>query len=151
MIPKTRVAGRILEVLQIEDNKADTALLKQVLKEAGFPVKLNCVENGEDAFLYLDKQGPYAHSSRPNVILLDLQLPKKDGLTVLTEIRRRPEWARLPIVIFTSSEGDLDKEWASRLKADHYLVKPLELNQYGPLVKVLRDYWLKSFRERPGA
>ena len=151
MIPKTRVVGRVLEVLQIEDNKADTALLKQVLKEAGFPVHLHCVENGEDAFAYLNRQGPYLQSPRPNVILLDLQLPKKDGLTILADIRRQPEWSRLPIVIFTSSEGDLDKEWAGRLKADHYLVKPLELEHYGPLLKVLRDYWLKSFRERPTA
>lgn len=149
MIPKVRVAGRVLEVLQVEDNKADTALLKQVLKGAGFPVRLNSVESGEEAILYLNHQNPYAQSPRPTVILLDLQLPCKDGLTLLTEIRREPDWARLPIVIFTSSESDLDQEWAGRLKADHYLVKPLELDHYGPLLKILREYWLKSFRERP--
>ena len=151
MIHKTRVAGSVLEVLQIEDNKADTALLKQVLKGAGFPVRLSSVENGDEAMLFLHHQGAYAQSPRPNVVLLDLQLPRKDGLTVLTEIRRVPEWARLPIVVFTSSESDLDKDWSERLRADHYLVKPLELDHYGPLVKILRDYWLKSFRERPTA
>ncbi|HVZ81022.1 MAG TPA: response regulator [bacterium] len=149
MIHRTKVAGRILEVLQIEDNKADTALLKQVLKGAGFPVHLSSVENGEEAMSFLRQQAPYSQSPLPNVILLDLQLPRKDGLTVLTEIRREPEWARLPIIIFTSSESDLDKEWSGRLRADHFLVKPLELDHYGPLLKVLREYWLKSFRERP--
>lgn len=151
MINRTRVAGRVLEVLQIEDNKADTALLKQVLKGAGFPVHLSSVENGEEAMLFLRHQGPYLQSPRPNVVLLDLQLPRKDGLTVLTEIRRVPEWARLPIIVFTSSESDLDKDWSERLRADHYLVKPLELDHYGPLLKLLREYWLKSFRERPTA
>jgi len=146
MIGKAKISGRILEVLHVEDNPGDAVLLKQVLKAAGFPVRSNNVGDGESALLYLRQVAPYAQSPKPDVILLDLKLPKKDGLTVLTEIRQNPEWQAIPVIILTSSDSDLDMSWSTRLNATHYVIKPMEPDQFGELVKYLREYWMKSFQ-----
>jgi two-component system, chemotaxis family, response regulator Rcp1 len=146
MTIRTKIAGRAIEVLHVEDNLADITLLKQVLKSSGFPNRLNSVQDGEQAIAFLSQQGSYSKSPRPDVILLDLKLPRKDGLTVLTEIRQNSSWQKIPVIILTSSESDLDMNWASRLNATHYVVKPMDLDHYTALVKHLRDYWVKTFR-----
>lgn len=149
MALKTKVAGRILKVLHVEDNPGDAALLKEVLKRAGFPVKVESVETGEEALQIVGQEGRHALAPRPDVVLLDLKLPRKDGLTILTEMRQKPHGHHLPIIILTSSDSERNIDWSNRLRADHYVIKPLELSEYSGLVKLLRDYWLKSFRERP--
>jgi chemotaxis family two-component system response regulator Rcp1 len=148
MAIKMKITGRILEVLHVEDNPGDVFLLKQVLKGAGFPVRLNTVSDGEEAIAFLKQQAPYAQSPKPDVILLDLKLPRKDGLTVLAEIKKNPDWQNKPVIILSSSDSDLDMGWATRLNASHYVVKPMDPDQYGELVKYLREYWMKSFRNR---
>jgi two-component system, chemotaxis family, response regulator Rcp1 len=149
MAIRTKIVGRAIEILHVEDNPGDVSLLKQVLKKAGFPNRLNSVQDGEQAIAFLDHKGTYTQSPRPDVILLDLKLPRKDGLTVLTEIRQNASWQTIPVIILTSSESDLDMNWASRLNATHYVVKPMDLDHYTDLVKHLRDYWIKTFRNRP--
>jgi|SRR5579872_2152971 len=148
MISKIKIAGRTLEVLHVEDNPGDATLLKEVLKKAGFPVRLSQVVDGEEAFNFLGRRGRYFSAPKPDVILLDIKLPKKDGLTVLDEIKKNPAWQSLPVIILTGSESDLDISWAQRFGVDHYVVKPTELDQFGVLVKLLRDYWVKTFQKR---
>lgn len=146
MALKPRIVGRILEVLHIEDNLGDVVLLKKAVKEAGFPMRLNTVGDWEEALMFLDKQGRYAQSPKPDVLLLDLNLPKKDGMTILVEIRQNPDWKSLPVIILTSSESDLDRAWADRLQVSHFVTKPMDPDQYGELMKYLKEFWIKSFR-----
>jgi DNA-binding response OmpR family regulator len=148
MAIRNQVRGRAVEILQVEDSPGDAALLASVLKVSGFPNKLKVVRDGEEALAFLNRTGIHANAPRPDVILLDLKLPGKDGLTILGEIRRNHDFDRIPVVILTGSDSDLDMNWASRMKADHYVVKPLELDHFAPLVKLLREIWLKTFRIR---
>src|SRR5260221_11782076 len=143
MKTKIKIAGRALEVLHVEDNLGDATILKEVVKRAGFPARLNRVADGEEALDFLGQRGPHFQAPKPDVILLDLKLPNKDGLTVLAEIKQNPSWQSLPVIVLTNSDSDLDLSWAQRFNASHYVVKPMELNQFGVLVKHLRDYWIK--------
>ncbi len=146
MALRPKVAGRILEVLHIEDNLGDVVLLKKAVKEAGFPMHLSTVGDWEEALMFLGRQGRYTQSPKPDVLLLDLNLPKKDGMTILVEIRQNPDWKSLPVIILTSSESDLDRDWADRLNVSHFVTKPMDPNQYGELLRHLKEFWIKSFR-----
>jgi chemotaxis family two-component system response regulator Rcp1 len=141
-----RIAGRAIEILHVEDNAADANLLNQVLKKAGFSNHLSAVSSGEDALNFLNQKSSYVKAPRPDVVLLDLHLPGKDGLTVLNEIRQSANFKNIPIIILTSSESDLDMDWADRLNATHYIVKPFDLAGFNELVKLLRELWFKTFK-----
>ncbi len=143
-----KIAGRVLEILHVEDSVGDATLFKQVLKKSGFPNKLNSVLDGEQALSYLKMEKNYSAAVRPDVIILDLKLPGKDGLTVLNEIRQNTVLTNIPVIILTGSESDLDMSWASRLNVNHYMVKPYELNGFEELVKLLKAMWVKTFRKR---
>jgi CheY-like chemotaxis protein len=145
---KIKVSGRALQVLHVEDNAGDAVLLKQVLKKAGFPIQLTNVPSGEEAISYLQKEGKYIGTAKPDVVLLDLGLPGKNGLTVLTEIRQNTEYREIPVLIFTNSDSFLDMSWAQRCNATQYLVKPDDLEQYDGLVGFLQTYWVKTFHYR---
>jgi len=148
MAPGIKIVGRFLEILQVEDNDGDARLLKQALKKAGFPSRLNSVSTGEAALDFLNKKNIYSAATRPDVILLDLKLPGKDGLTLLNEIRQSPDFKNIPVIVLTSSESDLDQDWAARLNANHYLVKPFDFEGFAELIKILREQWMKTFRKR---
>jgi CheY-like chemotaxis protein len=143
-----KIAGRALEILHVEDNAGDAALLKHVLKNAGFPTRLSHVPDGETALLFLGKKGPHAQAPQPDVVLLDLKLPKKGGLDVLVEIRKDPQYQHLPVIILTNSDSDLDMSWATRFNATQYIVKPMDPNHFDGLVKQLRTYWIKTFHKQ---
>ncbi len=142
-----KIRGKVIEILHVEDNESDAGLLKQVLKKAGFPNHLNVVTDGEQALAFLKKEKTYAQAPKPDVILLDLKLPKKDGLSVLNEIRQNPEHEHTPIIILTGSDNELNADWAFRLHANHYLVKPYDLDGFKELLGLLRDVWMKTFRK----
>ena len=145
---KIKIAGRALEVLHVEDNEGDVAILKQVVKKAGFPVHLTSLQHGEQALAYLQQEGLYFQAPRPDVVLLDLKLPGKDGLTVLTEIRQNPALKEIPVLILTSSDSSLDMSWAQRCNATQYIIKPADLDQFSGLMGHLQGYWIKTFRYR---
>jgi CheY-like chemotaxis protein len=144
-----KIKGRAIEILHVEDSLGDANLLKQVLKKAGFPNKLNTVLDGEQALLFLKKEKNYTWAPKPDVILLDLKLPGKDGMTVLNEIRQNDSLTNIPVIVLTGSESELDMNWASRLNVHQYIVKPFELDGFGELTKLLREIWMKTFRKRP--
>ncbi len=148
MLSKIKIAGRALEILHIEDNPGDATLLKEVIKKSGFPARLNRVADGEEAFAFLSRRGLLLEAPLPDVILLDIKLPKKDGLTILNEIRQNPAWQSLPVIILTCSYSELDISWAQRYNVNHYLIKPSEIDEFRVLVKLLREYWIKTFQKR---
>jgi two-component system, chemotaxis family, response regulator Rcp1 len=123
-----KITGRAIEILHVEDSPADANLLKQVLKKAGFLNKLNSVSDGEQALKFLKREKNYSWAPRPDVTILDLKLPGKNGLTI----------------VLTGSESELDVNWAARLKVNHYLAKPYDLDGFAELVTLLREIWMKT-------
>src|SRR5271155_3118958 len=101
-----RITGRAIEILHVEDNPADANLLKQVLKKAGFPNHLYVVPDGETALAFVKKEKKHEEAPTPDVILLDLKLPKKDGLSVLNEIRQDPAHQNIPVIVLTGSDSE---------------------------------------------
>lgn len=138
--PKT---GRPAQILLVEDNPGDVGLTLEALKEATLPNKLTVVKNGADALSLLRRQGQYAGAARPDLILLDLNLPKKDGRKVLAEIKGDDNLKRIPVVILTTSEDEQDVLESYNLHANCYIVKPLDLDRFITVVKSIEDFWLR--------
>jgi len=126
----------------VEDNPGDVRLTKEVLKEGKVMNVLNTVENGEEALAYLRRQGAYAQTTRPDLILLDLNLPRKSGQEVLAEIKDDPDLKRIPVVILTVSEAEQDIIKSYNLHANCYITKPVNLEQFMEVIKTIEDFWL---------
>ena len=135
--------GRPVQILLVEDNPGDVGLTLEALKEATLPNKLTVVKNGADALSLLHRQGQYAGAARPDLILLDLNLPKKDGRKVLAEIKGDDSLKRIPVVILTTSEDEQDVLESYNLHANCYIVKPLDLDRFITVVKSIEDFWLR--------
>jgi two-component system, chemotaxis family, response regulator Rcp1 len=135
--------GRAVQILLVEDNPGDVGLTLEALKEATLPNKLTVVKNGADALSLLRRQGQYAGAARPDLILLDLNLPKKDGRKVLAEIKGDDNLKRIPVVILTTSEDEQDVLESYNLHANCYIVKPLDLDRFITVVKSIEDFWLR--------
>jgi two-component system, chemotaxis family, response regulator Rcp1 len=138
--PKT---GRPVQILLVEDNPGDVGLTLEALKEATLPNKLTVVKNGADALSLLRRQGQHAGAARPDLILLDLNLPKKDGRKVLAEIKGDDNLKRTPVVVLTTSEDEQDVLESYNLHANCYIVKPLDLDRFITVVKSIEDFWLR--------
>lgn len=118
-----------LDILLVEDNEADILITQEILNhESGLNI-LNSVSTAEEAILYLNKRGPFHFAEKPDIILLDINLPKSNGFAVLVEVKSTPELMDIPVIILTSSSCDYDKEFALKNKADFYMEKPLEFNR----------------------
>jgi len=137
-----RGSCRPIEILLVEDNPGDVRLTKEVLKEGKVMNVLNTVENGEEALAYLRRQGAYAQTTRPDLILLDLNLPRKSGQEVLAEIKDDPDLKRIPVVILTVSEAEQDIIKSYNLHANCYITKPVNLEQFMEVIKTIEDFWL---------
>jgi two-component system, chemotaxis family, response regulator Rcp1 len=135
-------SNKPVEILLVEDNPGDVHLITKALKAAKVFSNLNVVTNGVEAIAFLYRQGEYMAAPRPNLILLDLNLPKKNGREVLTTIKHDPNLLRIPVVILTSSAAEQDILQAYNLHANSYVTKPLNLKQFLSLVKSIREYWL---------
>lgn len=138
----TRGSCRPIEILLVEDNPGDVRLTKEALKEGKVVNVLNTVENGEEALAYLRRQGSYAQTTRPDLILLDLNLPRKSGQEVLAEIKDDPDLRRIPVVILTVSEAEQDIIKSYNLHANCYITKPVNLEQFMEVIKTIEDFWL---------
>lgn len=135
--------SRPIQILLVEDNPGDVGLTLEALKEATLPNKLTVVKNGADALSLLRRQGQHASAARPDLILLDLNLPKKDGRKVLAEIKGDDNLKRIPVVILTTSEDEQDVLESYNLHANCYIVKPLDLDRFITVVKSIEDFWLR--------
>lgn len=130
-----------IEILLVEDNPADVDLTKETLEYAKIRNSLNVVFDGVEALRFLRREGNYAGSVRPDLILLDLNLPRKDGREVLTEIKNDPELKSIPVVVLTSSDAEKDVAKTYALGANCYITKPVDLDQFGDVVKSIEEFW----------
>jgi len=134
-------SGTPIEILLVEDNPGDVRLIEEVLREGQVHVSLRVVEDGVEALAFLHRQGPYAHAPRPNLILLDLSLPKKDGLEVLAEIKNDPHLRRLPVVVLTTSEAEEDIVESYNRHANCYITKAMDLGHFVKVVQSIEAFW----------
>ena len=134
---------RPARVLLVEDNEADVRLTREALREAGENVRLSAVGDGEQALAYLRRQGGFAEAPRPDLVLLDLNLPRKNGLEVLAEMRADEALAHIPVIVLTSSAARSDVQEAYARGANAFVVKPLELDAFMDLINGIRSFWLE--------
>lgn len=133
---------KAIEILLIEDNAGDARLAKEALRDAKVRNNLSWVPDGVEAISFLRRQGRFAKAPRPDLILLDLNLPKKDGREVLSEIKTDDALRRIPVVILTTSQAEEDILKAYHLNANCYISKPVDLDQFIKVVKTIEDFWL---------
>jgi len=138
-----------VEILLVEDNPGDVRLTREALKEGKVRNKLNVVMDGDAALAYLRREGDYASATRPDLILLDLNLPKRDGREVLAEIKKDPSLKRIPVVILTTSSAEKDVLQTYDLQANCYITKPVQLAEFLSVVKSIDDFWLALVRLPP--
>lgn len=143
--------GKAITILLVEDDPAHAEIVRRNLENARVANLLNWVADGQEALDYLHQNGKYqdpAHSPRPDLILLDLRLPKVDGMGVLSAIKSDPKLSRIPVVIMTTSTSESDIARAYENRANSYVVKPLDLGKFTELLDVIGYYWL-VWNERP--
>jgi two-component system, chemotaxis family, response regulator Rcp1 len=135
--------SRPVDILLVEDSDTDVLMMREALLQAALPSCLHVVENGVEALAYLRRQGSYAEVPRPDLILLDLNLPRKDGREVLTEIKTDAELKSIPIVILTSSTAEDDVLRAYRLHANCYVAKPIDFLNFAKVVNSIEEFWFR--------
>jgi chemotaxis family two-component system response regulator Rcp1 len=130
------------EVLLVEDNPGDVRLTREAFSETNGTIRLHVASNGVEALAFLRREGPHVHAPRPDLILLDLNLPKMDGREVLVRIKEDEELKTIPAIILTTSEAEVDIVRSYQLGANCYLSKPVQLEAFESLVKSINDFWL---------
>jgi len=130
------------KILLVEDNPGDVRLTMEALKEGKILNEISVAEDGVEAIAYLRRAGKYAAATRPDLILLDLNLPKKDGREVLEEIKEDAELKTIPVVVLTTSAAERDILRAYNLHANCYITKPVDLEQFMRVVQTIEDFWL---------
>lgn len=143
--------GRPVEILLVEDNPGDVRLTIEALKEGKVRNNLSVVKDGVEALAFLRREGTFAGATRPDLILLDLNLPKKDGREVLAEIKDDGVLRRIPVVVLTTSKAEEDILRTYDLHANCYITKPVDLEQFISVVRSIDDFWLSVVRLPPKA
>jgi len=138
----TRPAGRPIEILLVEDNPGDVRLTIEGLNEGKVRNNLHVAKDGVAAIAFLRREGEYADAVRPDLILLDLNLPRKDGREVLADIKADPDLKTIPVVVLTTSRAEQDVLHSYELQANCYITKPVDLEQFITVVKSIEDFWL---------
>lgn len=133
---------KTIDILLVEDNPGDVELTREALEISKMKNNLYVAENGEEAMDFLLKKGKYADAPKPDLILLDLNLPKKDGREVLKEIKTDKNLLRIPVVILTTSEAEEDVLKTYDLHANCYITKPLDLERFIHVVKNIKEFWM---------
>jgi chemotaxis family two-component system response regulator Rcp1 len=131
-----------VEILLVEDSPSDAALTIEALEAGKVANKLTLVEDGVEAMDFLRRKGKYAKSARPDLIMLDLNLPRKDGREVLAEIKNDPDLKIIPIIVLTTSRSDKDILQSYQLNANCYITKPVDFTQFIDVVKSIEKFWL---------
>lgn len=135
-------SARLIEVLLVEDNPGDVRLTREALKDGRLLNNLSVVGDGVEALSFLRRQGKFVEAALPDLILLDLNLPKKDGREVLAEIKADPALRRIPVVVLTTSSAEEDILKTYDLHANCYITKPVDLEQFMRVIKSIEDFWV---------
>jgi CheY-like chemotaxis protein len=138
-----------IQVLLVEDNPGDVELTRIALEDSKISVNLNVVEDGVEAMAFLRKEEKYAHVPHPDIVLLDLNLPRKDGREVLAEIKTDQHLKRIPVVVLTTSQAEEDILKAYNLSANCYIAKPVDFDQFVRIVKSIENFWFAIVKLPP--
>jgi CheY-like chemotaxis protein len=137
--------GRLINILLVEDNPADVRLTQEALKEAAnATTRLHVASDGAEALEFLNREGEHAGAPRPDLMLLDLNLPRVDGRQVLAQVKSDPELRRIPVVVLTTSPSEDDIIHAYDQHVNSYIRKPVDLDHFLDVLKAIDDYWLGS-------
>jgi two-component system, chemotaxis family, response regulator Rcp1 len=139
-MPETMIC-RHIEILLVEDSPSDALLTQEALRGSKLLNKIHVVDNGVDAIAFLRREGPFASEPRPDLILLDLNLPKMDGREVLREIKADDDLRAIPVVVPTSSDAEEDILKSYNLNANCYITKPVEFDNFVKVVRSIREFW----------
>lgn len=131
-----------IEILLVEDNPGDVRLTQEALKENKVRNTMNVVEDGLEAIAFLRQEGNYSNAPRPDLILLDLNLPRKDGREVLAEIKNDPDLKRIPVVVLTTSKAEEDIIKMYDNYANCYITKPVDLDEFISIIKSIENFWV---------
>jgi two-component system, chemotaxis family, response regulator Rcp1 len=142
-------AASRLTILLVEDNPGDVRLAEEALKDAGVQARMHVVGDGEEAIAFLRHEGRYRTSPHPDIILLDLNLPRKDGREVLAEVKADVRLRHIPVVVLTTSQSDKDILDSYNLHANCYVVKPVGLDQFTQVIQAIQGFWLEVVRLAP--
>jgi CheY-like chemotaxis protein len=134
--------GRAIEILLVEDNPGDVRLIQEALRDGKVWNNPHVVSDGEAALDFVYRRGPYVDKPRPDLVLLDLNLPKKDGREVLAVIKSDPDLRRIPVVVLTTSKEEEDVLRAYNLAANCYVAKPVEFDEFMKVIRMIEDFWL---------
>jgi len=135
-----------IEILLVEDSVDEAELTMDVLREGRLRNRIHWVEDGEEALAFLRRQGTHGAAPRPDLILLDLRLPRMSGQEVLAEIKQHPQWKRIPVVIMTSSDDERDIRGAYDHHANCYVTKPVDIDKFMEAVRSIEEFWLTVVR-----
>ena len=131
-------------ILLVEDNPGDIRLTQEALKESQMDIHLDVVTNGEQAVDFLCKRGNFAEAIRPHLILLDLNLPKKNGIEVLKEIKADESLKKIPVIVLTTSDADHDINKAYSLHANCYILKPVDFDDFAKVIRLVESFWFNT-------
>ncbi len=143
------VPARPVRILLVEDNRADVRLTQEALRESTVPSELHVARDGEEALQFLRREASYADRPRPDLVLLDLNMPKKDGREVLAEVKGDPDLRRIPVVVLTTSTARRDIETSYDLHANSYVAKPLDFDAFSTVVRAIEDFWFSGVVRLP--
>lgn len=136
-------ATRLVELLLVEDNPADIVLMEEVLADAGITLKMHTAGDGEEAMAYLRREGVYAEETLPDLVILDLNIPKKHGYEVLREIKEDECLQHIPVIIMTTSKAREDILKCYRMHANCYIAKPVGPEDFIQMMKILESFWCR--------
>ncbi len=142
------MSGKPIRILLVEDSPADIRLTREVLKDERVRENLSVVQDGVEALAYLKKEGQYENAPRPDLILLDLNLPRKDGRAVLSALKSDANLRKIPVVVLTTSQDQQEVHNAYDLNANCFITKPVDLEEFTRVIKAIEDFWL-SVAELP--
>ena len=140
----TATANRPAEVLLVEDNPGDIRLTREALKESNCRVNLNVAKDGIEALEFLHQTDQFADAPKPDLILLDLNLPRKNGREVLSEVKADPDLRRIPVLVMTTSRDKQDVHGAYQLNANCYITKPVDFDAFLHIVRSIEEFWLNT-------
>lgn len=141
--------GRPIEILLVEDNPGDIRLTQEAFRDGKVANNMSVVTDGDEAMTFLRHEGEYAEAPRPDIILLDLNLPKKDGREVLAELKQDPNLRRIPVIVLTTSKAEQDILNSYDMHANCYITKPIDLEEFIKLVEGIGGFWLMVVKLPP--